>query len=170
MARGDNNGIWSMSILMNQGPLVKALHKMGDDLASAKVPLQRFAEFMAKQSAASFSGEKTNEGKAWPERRGEGSRALLVLSGAMKSTVTSKTKGVIKLTDKQLIFGVRKMPRAMAHNFGRKKIQKGKTWVTNVPPRQFIAFDDSTREALVDIVSDWQKEVITRANKRLAAM
>lgn len=170
MARGDNNGIWSFGIEMTQGPLVKALHEMGDAMASAKVPLTRFAEYLAKQSGDSFTGEKTNEGKSWPQRRGKGSRALLVLTGKMQSIVTSKTKGVIKLTDKQLIFGVRKMPRAMAHNFGRKKIQKGKTWVTNIPPREFIAFDDSTKEAFIDIVSDWQKEVITRANRRMAAM
>ena len=167
---GANNGIWNLSIGMTHGPLVKALHQMGDDMASAKVPLERFAGYLAKQSAASFKGQKTNEGKSWPARRGKGSRALLVLSGKMSNTVTSKTKGVIKLTDKKLIFGIRNMPRAMAHNFGRRKVLKGGRIMSNLPPRQFIAYDESTREAFIDIVSDWQKEVISRANKRLAAM
>lgn len=170
MARGDNNGIWSFGIEMTQGPLVKALHEMGDAMASAKVPLTRFAEYLAKQSGDSFTGEKTNEGKSWPQRRGKGSRALLVLTGKMQSIVTSKTKGVIKLTDKKLIFGIRNMPRAMAHNFGRRKVLKGGRIMSNLPPRQFIAYDEITQNAFIDIVSDWQKEVISRANKRLAAM
>lgn len=166
----DNNGVWNFTIVATHRSLVKALEDMGDKLASSKIPLQRFAEHLAGVTGKSFSGEQNNDGKAWPQRRGEGSRALLVLSGKMRDTVTSKTKGVIKLTDKTLIFGIRKSPRALAHNFGRKKVQKGSSWVTNLPPRQFMPFEEDTRDALINIVSDWQKETITRAERRFAAM
>ena len=165
-----NNGVWNFAISATHMPLVKALHNMGDELASARVPLLRFAEHLAGVTGESFSGEKNNDGKAWPKRRGEGSRALLVLSGKMRDTVTSKTKGVIALGNKTLIFGIRRSPRAIAHNFGRRKVQQGNSWVTNLPPRQFMPFEESTRDALIDIVSDWQKEVITRAERRFAAM
>ena len=149
---------------------MRALHEIGDKLASSKVPLLRFANHLANITDDSFSGEQNNDGKAWPARRGEGSRALLVLTGKLRNTVTSKTKGIIRITDKKLIFGIRNTPRAIAHNFGRRKVQKGSTWVSNLPPRQFMPFEDSTRDAFIDILSDWQTETITRAERRFAAM
>ena len=33
-----------------------------------------------------------------------------------------------------------------------------------------MPFEDSTRDAFIDILSDWQTETITRAERRFAAM
>ena len=165
-----NNGVWAFSINATHLPLVKALHNMGDALASAKVPLERYADFLAFKAREAFATESSNSGEPWPPRRGEGSRALLVLSGKIKGVVTSPTKGTIKITDKQLIFGIRGHRYAVAQNFGRKK--KGYP-ISNIPPRPFLDFndlDDSLRGKFVEIVSDWQTEAITRAERRFAAM
>ena len=167
MSRG--NGVWNFSISATHLPMVNALQKIGADMSSAKVPLERFAKYLAETSSKSFSTESNNEGKAWTPRIGKGSRALLVLTGKMRGTVTSATKGVIKLTDSKLIFGIRKSKKAIAHNFGRRKVE-GVRGVSSIPPREFLAFDESTRDKLIEIVSDWQTEVISRANRRMAAM
>lgn len=164
-----NNGVWGIGIQAHFGELMDQLSKSGNAMADRTVPLIRIAEYLAGQSKDSFAGEQRNDGRAWPKRRGEGTRALLVLSGKLKSIVTSKTKGVILMRRDRVIFGVRKMPRALAHNFGRKKIVKNNKIISNVPPREFIAFEDETRDAIVDIVSDWQRGVITRANLRVKA-
>ena len=168
MSRG--NGVWNFSVSATHLPLVNALQKIGADMSSAKVPLERFAEYLAETSSKSFSTESNNEGKAWTPRIGKGSRALLVLTGKMRGTVTSATKGVIKLPDSKLIFGIRKSPKALAHNFGRRKKTDGARSVSSIPPREFLAFDESTPDKLAEIVSNWQKETISRAQSRLAAM
>ena len=81
----ENNGIWNFTVVATHLPLVRALHEMGDKLASAKVPLLRFANHLANITDDSFSSEQNNDGKAWPTRRGEGSRALLVLTGKLRN-------------------------------------------------------------------------------------
>ena len=164
-----SNGVWSFAISATHLPMVNALRKIGEHMQTTREPLERFAEYLAETSKKNFSSESTNEGKAWTPRIGKGSRALLVLTGKMRGTVTSATKGVIKLTDSKLIFGIRKSPRALAHNFGRRKVE-GARGVSSIPPREFLAFDDSTRDKLIEIVSDWQTEIISRANRRMAAM
>ena len=170
-SRGTANGVWRFTINATHLPLVKALHQMGDELASARVPLERYAEYLAEQAKQAFNSEESFNGVDWPSRRrGIGSRALLYLTGKLRNTVTSKTKGTIKLTDNTLIFGIRKSPLAVSHNFGRRKKRHP---ISNIPPRPFLDFndlDDSLRDKFVDIVSDWQTEAITRAERRFAAM
>lgn len=164
------NGIWNLNIKMQHGELTRALHEAGDALASTQVPLATFAEYLAKQSKESFSAQETPDGKAWPNKRTERlqNKATLVLTGKMMNTVTNVNQGTISLTRNKLRYGVKDMPRAIAHNFGRKK--RNRLGVSNVPPRKFIAMNETTIDALIEIVSDWQRETINRANRRLGGM
>ena len=162
-----SNGLWNLRIGIKHHELMRVLNEAGDELASTKVPLAKFAEYLAGEAQDSFSNQETPEGKAWPMKRTERlqGRATLVLTGKMMNTVTNVNSGIISLTRKKLRYGVKDMPRAIAHNFGRKK--RSRRGVSNVPPRKFLAMTEETRQALIDIVSDWQRETITRANRRM---
>jgi phage gpG-like protein len=165
-----SNGVWSFAITATHLPMVNALRKIGEHMQTTREPLERYAEFLAFEARKAFATESSNTGEPWTPRIGKGSRALLVLTGKIKGVVTSPKKGTIKLTDRKLIFGIRKHRYAIAQNFGRKK--KGYP-ISNIPPRPFLDFndlDDTLKHKLVEIVSDWQTEIITRANRRMAAM
>ena len=166
---GKLNGTWRLKVHHRYQPLIKALRKAGDKSASYKVPLRRFAVQYAQEIDQRFNKSKGGDGKKWPEwsedyaRRTE-SRALGVLSGEMKQTLTNAASAIIRLGDFKLVYGMRNAPYAVAFNFGREK-RKGKG-KGEIPQRDVMGWNKEMRIEVETLLARHQKEILTRALKQ----